>query len=149
MLPVIAGLAAAAAAACSSGAQTIDESQSPVPTREVTRPQRPSPLPTPFFFNDTATTEIYTGSGLGRLPLSGGAVSNVDLDGFTQLLERDAIRPIYRPLVVDAAEADLVADELVLGVQIGGEARAYPVGTLRFREIVNDVLGDTPILVTW
>ena len=76
-------------------------------------------------------------------------MSNVDLDGFIQLLERDAIRPIYRPLIVDAEEADLVADELVLGVQIGGESRAYPIGTLRFREIVNDVLGDTPILVTW
>ena len=149
MLPVIAGLAAAAAAACSSGAQTIDESQSPVPTREVTHPQRPSPLPTPGERSGTNRFEIFTGSGLGRLPLSGGAVSNVDLDGFTQPLERDAIRPIYRPLVVDAAEADLVADELVLGVQIGGEARAYPVGTLRFREIANDVLGDTPILVTW
>ena len=106
-------------------------------------------MPTPGERSGTNRFEIFTGSGLGRLPLSGGAVSNVDLDGFTQLLERDAIRPIYRPLVVDAAEADLVADELVLGVQIGGEARAYPVGTLRFREIVNDVLGDTPILVTW
>ena len=98
---------------------------------------------------DQQVRDLHRVGPRARLPLSGGAVSNVDLDGFTQLLERDAIRPIYRPLVVDAAEADLVADELVLGVQIGGEARAYPVGTLRFREIVNDVLGDTPILVTW
>ncbi len=144
---MIAGLAAAAAVACSSGVQTIEES--PGPTSEVTRPQRPPPLPTPGEGGGIGGLQSFTGSGLGRFPLSGGAVSNVDLEGFIQLLERDAIRPIYRPLIVDADEADLIADELVIGVQIGGESRAYPVGILRFREIVNDVLGDTPILVTW
>ena len=39
--------------------------------------------------------------------------------------------------------------ELVIGVSINEESRAYPIRTLRFREIANDELGGTPILVTW
>ena len=40
-------------------------------------------------------------------------------------------------------------EDLVIGVSIGGQVRAYPIGPLRFREMVNDELGGTPILVTW
>ncbi len=39
--------------------------------------------------------------------------------------------------------------DLVIGVAINGESKAYPVGTLNFREMVNDVVGGVPILVTW
>jgi hypothetical protein len=31
----------------------------------------------------------------------------------------------------------------------GGEAKAYPVCVLRFREMVNDSLAGVPILVSW
>ena len=42
-------------------------------------------------------------------------------------------------------------DELVLGVQVGGEARAYPINALTgpSREIVNDELGGRAIAATW
>jgi len=36
-----------------------------------------------------------------------------------------------------------------MGVAIQGEAKAYPVSVLRFREMVDDELGGLPILVTW
>jgi hypothetical protein len=39
--------------------------------------------------------------------------------------------------------------ELVIGVEINCESRAYPVGPLNRREMVNDVVGGVPILVTW
>ena len=39
--------------------------------------------------------------------------------------------------------------DLVIDVTIGGESRAYPIRVLRIREMANDVLGGTPILVTW
>ncbi len=45
--------------------------------------------------------------------------------------------------------AALDSDDLVIGVSMGGESRAYPIRPLRFREMVNDELGGTPILVTW
>ena len=41
--------------------------------------------------------------------------------------------------------------ELVIGVQIGEAARAYPVNMLTGpdREIINDTLGGVPIAATW
>ena len=73
----------------------------------------------------------------------------LSLSNYLQLLRRDAIKPIYEPLFVSAEEANLPPDELVMGVSIDGDARAYPVGTLRIREIVNDVVGGVPVIVTW
>jgi hypothetical protein len=55
--------------------------------------------------------------------------------------------------LASAGEADLVLDEgdLVLGVVVGGEARAYPTGYFwgPQHEILNDVLGGTPIAPSW
>ncbi len=70
-------------------------------------------------------------------------------EAFAQLLGRDGIRPVYSPLVVAPDMAALGSDDLVIGVSMGGESRAYPIRPLRFREMVNDELGGTPILVTW
>ncbi len=68
---------------------------------------------------------------------------------YDQRLSRDAIPPIYTPQFVAAAEAPLQPDELVIGLVVNGQARAYPVTTLNRREMVNDVVGGTPVLVTW
>jgi hypothetical protein len=53
--------------------------------------------------------------------------------------------------VVDALQGDtfLAADDLVLGVFINGEARAYPHAIFWWHEIVNDVLGGKPIVVSF
>ncbi len=66
-----------------------------------------------------------------------------------QLIPLDGIRPVYQPQFVNAADAPLQDEELVIGVSIEGEAKAYPITVLRFREMVNDELGKLPILVTW
>jgi len=66
-----------------------------------------------------------------------------------RLIAQDGIRPIYEPEFVAAADAPLEDDELVIGIALGGEAKAYPITVLRFREMVNDELGGLPILVTW
>ena len=71
------------------------------------------------------------------------------LDDFRQGLAPDAIPPIYNPVLVPASDAPLDDDNLVLGVDIGGESHAYPVGTLNGREMVNDEVGGVPILVSW
>ena len=63
--------------------------------------------------------------------------------------------PIVTPKtfsVSDAEAADHVRDdELVLGVVVNGEARAYPINTLTGaqREIINDELGGRSIAATW
>lgn len=63
------------------------------------------------------------------------------------------IRPIVDAPVVAADKAgELVRDhDLVLGVAVNGEARAYPINLLcgPSREIVNDKLGGQAIAATW
>ena len=60
---------------------------------------------------------------------------------------------IRDPEVVAAAQAGPFVrdDELVLGVTVGTEARAYPINMLTnpTREIINDTLGGRPITATW
>jgi hypothetical protein len=68
---------------------------------------------------------------------------------WNQLLSRDSIRPIYDPEFVPANEAGYNDDELVMGVALDGEAKAYPISLLNSREMVNDELAGTAILVSW
>ncbi len=67
------------------------------------------------------------------------------------LLPRDAIPAIDDPEFYAVAEADeeYSPTELVLGVSINGDSRAYPVGLLSSHEIVNDTVGGQKIAVTW
>lgn len=66
-----------------------------------------------------------------------------------RVLYKDAILPVYEPKFVPAVEARLQPDELVLGLEINGDARAYPITILNGREMVNDVGGGVHVLVTW
>lgn len=78
------------------------------------------------------------------------AYGNVrELDSFKQVVPRDQIRPIYEPSFVKVSESSLSPEEMVIGVSIGDDARAYPIRYLRWREMVNDEVGGIPILVTW
>jgi hypothetical protein len=76
-------------------------------------------------------------------------VTEVPGFNWNQLLSRDSIRPIYEPEFVTAGESGYDDEELVMGVAIKGEAKAYSVSVLNSREMVNDELAGTPILVTW
>jgi len=69
--------------------------------------------------------------------------------GIRWVISRDGIRPIYEPEFVSAEISLLENEDLVIGVSIGGEARAYGVGLLAAREIVNDWIADVPIVVSW
>ena len=67
------------------------------------------------------------------------------------LLPKDAIPAILEPefATMLAIETRLRDSEMVIGVDIMGDARAYPIYTLSRHEIVNDVVGGEPIAVTW
>ncbi len=71
------------------------------------------------------------------------------VDQYRPVLPREAILPVYDPEFTTAQAADLLDWELVLGVEINGESKAYPIGPLNFLEMVNDELGGVLILVTW
>ena len=55
------------------------------------------------------------------------------------------------PEVVSASDADIGDDDIVLGVVIRGQARAYPVNYMNgpTNEVVNDTLGGKPIASSW
>lgn len=57
----------------------------------------------------------------------------------------------YRIATIAEANAELRDHELVLGVALHGEARAYPLNRISGpkRELLNDTVGGTPIAVTW
>ena len=62
-------------------------------------------------------------------------------------------RAITTPPVIEAADVtdEVHGNELVLGVVVDGEARAYPINMLTgpSREIINDTLRGAAIAATW
>ena len=68
-----------------------------------------------------------------------------------KILSKDAIRAIFDPNFFTPEEAtnQYRDTDLVIGVSIGDQHRAYNVAYLSGREIVNDVVGGRPIAVTW
>lgn len=64
---------------------------------------------------------------------------------------KDGIPAIDEPSFVSVAEADewIGPQEPVALLQLEDEARAYPLQILTWHEIVNDVIGDTPVTVTF
>jgi len=54
-------------------------------------------------------------------------------------------------LKVNEVNGQVTDQELVLGVEVNGEARAYPINQLcgPDREIINDTLGNRAIAATW
>jgi hypothetical protein len=63
---------------------------------------------------------------------------------------KDCIPAIDDPRFQSAGEADWLADDdLVIGVQMGGETKAYPLRVLALHEVVNDEVGGEPVAVTY
>ena len=63
---------------------------------------------------------------------------------------KDGIRSLEYPAFVAADDADfLKAKDRVLGIEMNGAARAYPVRILNYHEIVNDAFGGSAVAVTY
>lgn len=63
---------------------------------------------------------------------------------------KDGIPAILKPIFVSAGEAAFLrAEDRVLGLSQGGEAKAYPIKILNWHEIVNDSQGGQPVVVTY
>ena len=99
-----------------------------------------------------ANTPDQIGAGPAELPdgiydpVRAGEPTPAD---FRQLLPRDAIHPIYDPTFRSAEFTEWPDEALVIGVELNGEAKAYPVSFLNRREMVIDWIGGSPVLVTW
>ncbi len=76
---------------------------------------------------------------------------SVELSELKALLKRDAFPVFNNSKFINKAKADSIYFEMepVIAVEIDGKAKAYPLNVLTFHEIANDVLAETPILVTY
>jgi len=74
-------------------------------------------------------------------------------------LPRDGLAPLVQPPLLSPARVDslnravrgkyLTPDDRVLGVILGGVARAYPLRVLDWHEVALDTLGGVPVAVCW
>jgi hypothetical protein len=64
---------------------------------------------------------------------------------------RDAIPPIETPRYenVEAADQWLRPDDIVVGYVDGNEALAYPTRILNYHEIINEIVNDIPVLISY
>lgn len=114
-------------------------------------------LPTSTSLPSPITTSTLASAPLATLAPDDNPVpfpTNIRVEDETEyfipaMLGFDAIRPVYNPTFASASEAPMQDDELVMGLAIDGEAKAYPVTVLRFREMVNDEIAGRPVLVSW
>jgi hypothetical protein len=143
LLTLVAGLLLAACAAnLPEGEPPAETRNQPLPLEETAAVlQQPTLLPpqTPprgaerEFSTDFSKASVYFDE-----ILSGGP-------------PKDGIPAIDSPsfVTVDEAAAWLQDVEPVILVELDGHARAYPLQVLTWHEIVNDVIGDIPVLVTF
>lgn len=98
----------------------------------------------------SACSQLSENAGLIQTDSEDG-VSKYDQYQIVTLLPRDAIQAIDEPKFISAAEAgeSYEPQEMILGVEFNGDARAYSVPFLSSHEIVNDFVGGVPIAVTW
>lgn len=78
----------------------------------------------------------------------------VDFDTIVPLAGRDTIPPIYQPLRESIQVGELQMGWLqdrhpVAVVEINGESMAYPIGIFTYHEVVNDVIGGVPVLISY
>jgi hypothetical protein len=57
--------------------------------------------------------------------------------------------PIAGPQFVAQSESKLEPKEMVMAVRLGNNARAYPISQMAYHHILNDVVADVPIAVTY
>lgn len=63
---------------------------------------------------------------------------------------KDGIPSIDKPKFVPVQEVDFITgDDLIIGLRVGDEVKAYPLSILVWHEIVNDNVGGIPVAVTY
>ena len=97
------------------------------------------------------THELFLFLALGLVLLA--ACSQFDAPIGIQTVGRDAFPVLDDPEFLSASEAEELgmvgALDPVIGIVIGGEAKAYPIDIMGIHELGNDTIGGIPIAVTW
>ena len=83
-------------------------------------------------------------------PRTDFAARSIDLGEVVTYGRKDSIPPIDDPQFVPVAQVTDIGDfEPLVSIGINGEFRAYPLRVLLFHEIVNDVVGGVPVVVSY
>ena len=65
-------------------------------------------------------------------------------------VQKDGIPSLDNPTLIDAAQADYMrGDDLVFGVAINGDVRAYPLRIMGWHEMFNEVIGGVPVALAY
>jgi len=95
---------------------------------------------------------LLRGSDADLVSATGGEALRQRIDR-TELLSggppKDGIPALDNPRFDTAATTPFTGEDLILGVVLNGEAKAYPYGILNWHEIVNDIVGGVPVTITY
>lgn len=74
-------------------------------------------------------------------------------------MPKDGLPALSNPPVMSAVDVEILNDrqrgkylvpsDRVIGVEIAGQARAYPLRVMNWHEVINDTIAKTPVLVTY
>ena len=95
-----------------------------------------------FFLSGKTVAKWYVGIALG-IALYIFLMTNYKLQ---------ADKMFYQPKVqafTSASAADIKGNQLVLGVEINGESKAYPVEVIGYHHQIRDTIGNQPVMVTY
>ncbi len=114
--------------------------------------QQAHPEIKPFEGFDAFKADAMAGIDLNfRVFLYPGVAHDIRLEEITWGgVRKDGIPALINPGMIDAAEADyMTEDELVFGVEINGDVRAYPLRVMDWHEMFNDVIGGVPVSLAY
>lgn len=101
---------------------------------------------------------LLSGLAVCHSAISAGASNGFDLSNSSLPVNeirhggppRDGIPALSDPEMLPAAQADYIEPrDRIVGIEIDGEARAYPIDILNWHEIVNDSIGDSRFAITY
>ncbi len=136
-----------------NGGETAVPTNTAIPTEaaiftEITEPEQPA-SDTELFTTDDRSDTLTSLTRSWNTNWERRIISTDDL--LSGGPPRDGIPSIDDPQFVTPADAEewLAGNEPVISVAINGDARAYPLQILTWHEIVNDTVGDVPLIVTF
>ena len=93
------------------------------------------------------------GSTSGKRPAKDAPAKDIEADydrRARRAVPRDAFPVLFDPTLTPADRATGIDDdEPVIGVERGGDARAYPISIMGRHELVNDTCHGDPIAASW
>ncbi|MBI1995980.1 MAG: DUF3179 domain-containing protein [Deltaproteobacteria bacterium] len=93
---------------------------------------------------------LFLLSVIGIVIATSASAADLRPETIVTVLPKDAIPAILSPSFEEGQKVSWLGPrDKVIGVEIGGDSRAYPVAILSRHEIVNDKIGGIPFAVTW